>query len=109
MMDPAPWQYGNRQYSIKFSDTGVAGLLESPLDMSSLSRRACYKCGNVGHYAGQQYIPGEEGMRADVVQKYAPHQNAYVTTVSSSRLLDPCSACAKPLYRQTAWYAPTTL
>ena len=23
------------------------------VEMSSLSRRACYKCGNVGHYAGQ--------------------------------------------------------
>ncbi|KAF2713604.1 hypothetical protein K504DRAFT_141918 [Pleomassaria siparia CBS 279.74] len=26
--------------------------------MSSLSRRACFKCGNVGHYAGKQ--PGHE-------------------------------------------------
>ncbi|KAF6226250.1 hypothetical protein HO133_009116 [Letharia lupina] len=73
-MDPGPWQYGNRQYSIKLSDTGVAGLQKSALDMSSLSRRACYKCGNVGHYAVG------EGMQADIVQKYARHQNAYVTT-----------------------------
>lgn len=83
-MDPSPWQYGNRQYSIKLSDTGVAGLQESPLDMSSLSRRACYKCGNVGHYAGQQHASqaGEQGMQANIMQKYAHHQNAYAITVS---------------------------
>ena len=51
-MVEAPWQYGNRVYSIKVSDEGVAGLEGSSLDMSSLARRACYKCGNVGHYAG---------------------------------------------------------
>ncbi|KAL9136371.1 MAG: hypothetical protein Q9175_002420 [Cornicularia normoerica] len=79
-MDPAPWQYGNRQYSIKLSDTGVAGLQESPLDMSSLSRRACYKCGNVGHYAD---FPSEEGMQADIIQKYARHRNACVTIANS--------------------------
>lgn len=27
--------------------------LQNSPDMSSLQRRACYKCGNVGHYAGQ--------------------------------------------------------
>lgn len=108
-MEPAPWHYGNRRYSIQLSDTGVAGLLESPLDMSSLTRRACYKCGNVGHYAGQQHLPGEEGMQADIMQKYAPRQNAFATTASLFRHLDPCSACANPRYRQTAWYAPITL
>ena len=51
-MDSTPWQFGNRTYSIKLSDTGVAGLREESVEMSSLSRRACYKCGNVGHYAG---------------------------------------------------------
>ncbi|KAL2042076.1 hypothetical protein N7G274_005264 [Stereocaulon virgatum] len=50
-MDSESWQFGNRIFSIKESDTGVPGLQESPVDMSSLSRRACYKCGNVGHYA----------------------------------------------------------
>lgn len=25
--------------------------------MSSLSRRACFKCGNVGHYAGKPHTP----------------------------------------------------
>jgi hypothetical protein len=24
--------------------------------MSSLSRRACFKCGNVGHYAGKPHL-----------------------------------------------------
>ena len=51
-MDSECWQFGNRIYNIKESDTGVPVLQESPADMSSLSRRACYKCGNVGHYAG---------------------------------------------------------
>ena len=27
------------------------------------------------------YLPGAEGMQADIIQKYARHQNAYVTTV----------------------------
>lgn len=52
--EPWHWHHGNRTYSIKVSDTGVAGLQGEALDMSSLSRRACYKCGNVGHYAGQR-------------------------------------------------------
>jgi len=47
-----PWRVGNRVFSIQLSDTGIAGLQESS-EMSSLSRRACYKCGNVGHYAGE--------------------------------------------------------
>ena len=52
-MSITPWQFGNRRYNIKVSDNGIPGLQGSPVDMSSLSRRACYKCGNVGHYAGQ--------------------------------------------------------
>jgi len=35
--------------------------------MSSLSRRACFKCGNVGHYAGEQpSIPGA-GLRYTIL------------------------------------------
>jgi hypothetical protein len=34
------------------ADTGAAPPVEEQTGkMSSLSRRACYKCGNVGHYA----------------------------------------------------------
>lgn len=43
---------GNRTYTIGMSDSGVPQLHEGENRMSSLSRRACYKCGNVGHYAG---------------------------------------------------------
>lgn len=31
----------------------------------SLSRRACYKCGNVGHYAGRNDIVLTQRMEAD--------------------------------------------
>jgi hypothetical protein len=31
--------------------TSRSQILETDIKMSSLSRRACYKCGNVGHYA----------------------------------------------------------
>jgi hypothetical protein len=43
---------GNRTYIIGMSNSGVPQLQEGENRMSSLSRRACYKCGNVGHYAG---------------------------------------------------------
>jgi hypothetical protein len=43
---------GNRTYFISTSNSGVPQLQEGENRMSSLSRRACYKCGNVGHYAG---------------------------------------------------------
>ncbi|KAL1618225.1 gig suppressor [Neofusicoccum ribis] len=48
------WTSGNRTYAIRTSDTGVPQLYEEESRMSSLSRRACYKCGNVGHYAGHE-------------------------------------------------------
>ena len=46
-MEPALTEYGSRkkQYRYQVEDQ------ESIRKMSSLSRRACYKCGNVGHYA----------------------------------------------------------
>lgn len=51
--DTAPDTFisGNRIYKIQLSDTGAPQLSEGESRMSSLSRRACYKCGNVGHYA----------------------------------------------------------
>lgn len=46
------WTADNRTYRIQQSDiTGAPQLFEQENKMSSLSRRACYKCGNVGHYA----------------------------------------------------------
>jgi hypothetical protein len=37
--------------SKNMSLTSRSQILETDIKMSSLSRRACYKCGNVGHYA----------------------------------------------------------
>ncbi|KAF2720466.1 hypothetical protein K431DRAFT_295147 [Polychaeton citri CBS 116435] len=46
------WSAGSRIYHVKLSDkTGCPQLFYEERRMSSLSRRACYKCGNVGHYA----------------------------------------------------------
>lgn len=60
--------------------------------MSSLSRRACYKCGNVGHYAGEWYKIGAISV-AELTssQRFALHRSAYVITVShlASSLLVP--------------------
>ncbi|KAF2140084.1 uncharacterized protein K452DRAFT_310423 [Aplosporella prunicola CBS 121167] len=36
----------------KFATVRLGLTIEPQKNMSSLSRRACYKCGNVGHYAG---------------------------------------------------------
>lgn len=45
------WTSAHRTYTIQLSDQGKLQLSEGEHRMSSLSRRACYKCGNVGHYA----------------------------------------------------------
>lgn len=51
-MTPAHiWTSAHRTYTIQVSNTGNLQLSEGESRMSSLSRRACYKCGNVGHYA----------------------------------------------------------
>lgn len=47
-----PWTVGNRIFTVKVPNSmGFPELHEEENKMSSLSRRACYKCGNVGHYA----------------------------------------------------------
>ena len=81
-IESATWQFGNRIFSIQDSDAGVPGLQGSPLDMSSLSRRACYKCGNVGHYAGQRQIGYRMCGKANNTQKYARLRNVCAITVS---------------------------
>lgn len=46
------WTAAHRTYVMQISDEGPVQLFdEGKSRMSSLSRRACYKCGNVGHYA----------------------------------------------------------
>lgn len=43
--------FGSRRSRIAVSDAGLSQIQRGNSKMSSLSRRACYKCGNVGHYA----------------------------------------------------------
>ena len=51
-------------------------------EMSSLSRRACYKCGNVGHYAGgsRRMCSGLSSLLIRL-QKFAHHRSACAITV----------------------------
>lgn len=59
--------------------TSRSQILETDIKMSSLSRRACYKCGNVGHYAevcsSSERLcynckqPGESGFKSLVVDQ----------------------------------------
>lgn len=74
--------------------------------MSSLARRACYKCGNVGHYAGQQ-----DSIAAPITTSLTLHQrcalrpNAFATIVSTlvpSYLVLNQIADRAP--RQTTWW-----
>jgi hypothetical protein len=56
-----PWNFGAEQCCcetpkglniyMNLNLTSRSQILETDIKMSSLSRRACYKCGNVGHYA----------------------------------------------------------
>lgn len=79
---PTMWTSGNRTYAIRMSDTGVPQLYEEESRMSSLSRRACYKCGNVGHYAGTwaQFPSGYPPTNPS--QRSARRLSAFATTVS---------------------------
>jgi hypothetical protein len=57
--------------------------------MSSLSRRACYKCGNVGHYAGMLECAGGKDPNTDILsQRSAPRPSVSATTVCCSKMLD---------------------
>lgn len=82
-MDSVIWTSGSRLFSIRFSDSGVAGIHDKTRSMSSLSRRACYKCGNVGHYAGQLHsLLTMPGIDADRSQRYVRPRSDYATIVS---------------------------
>ena len=96
-MESATWLFGNRVFSIKDSDKGVPGLEGLPLDMSSLSRRACYKCGNVGHYAGRCQLNHQNCGAANNTQRYARLRNVYATIVSQQ-----CTSIARSL--DQTWY-----
>ena len=64
--------------------------------MSSIQRRACYKCGNVGHYAGQFK------KHSKVVKD--PHSHCLEVCSSSERLCYNCESpdlCGLPLQANT--------
>lgn len=64
---PSVWTWGNCVYPMHLSDPGVLQFYEQESRMSSLGRRACYKCGNVGHYAGSSFVESAWRMLADRV------------------------------------------
>ena len=47
------WSTNGRTFNISLSDRGHVELHQDYFAMSSLARRACYKCGTVGHFAGK--------------------------------------------------------
>ncbi len=78
--------------------------------MSSLSRRACYKCGNVGHYAGQcMCMLKAECRPSNSAQKYALHKNVCATTVSHLTKVVSLGTSANNENRQTARYIHSAL
>ena len=59
---------------------------EESYNMSSLSRRACFKCGNVGHYAGEptSLLVCRRGRNRMCCRKTAP------SALPASRRHEPC-------------------
>jgi len=58
--------------------------------MSSLSRRACFKCGNVGHYAGEPSRPLAEACAAVGHSGGAYREKARSRPVPASRMHELC-------------------
>jgi len=46
---------GACRFVMQNANIGATGIYWQRSNMSTLTRRACYKCGNVGHYAGEWY------------------------------------------------------
>ena len=46
------WGEGFGDLDMRIAEPTPAGYSRGAQTMSTLTRRACYKCGNVGHYAG---------------------------------------------------------
>jgi hypothetical protein len=52
--------------------------------MSSLSRRACFKCGNVGHYAGKPSRASTRGARCDcTIRRHIAHVGSECSTYNA--------------------------
>ncbi|KAH6878605.1 hypothetical protein BKA58DRAFT_98555 [Alternaria rosae] len=62
--------------------------------MSSLSRRACFKCGNVGHYAGKPY-PRICSARAAVALPGHASRTSSLDAVPASRDPEQCGSFHK--------------
>ena len=79
---PRAFQSDNRTSFIDMSNEGVPQLQEGENRMSSLSRRACYKCGNVGHYAGmpETFAHGNPILTVDL-QRSVPRRKDSATIV----------------------------
>ena len=58
--------------------------------MSSLSRRACFKCGNVGHYAGKRSSASAEGYAAARHGRKGYSRNGASLTILASRTHELC-------------------
>lgn len=56
------WTSGHRTYQIQVPDSGKARVHEHDDRMAAPTRRACYKCGNVGHYAGRTVDSRDQGL-----------------------------------------------
>lgn len=87
------------------------------INMSSLSRRACFKCGNVGHYAGESrpllvvcalYCPERWMVRralehgTDTDQQRCAHRPRGSATTASSLATSPTVAPTRVLPRQSS-------
>ena len=74
--------------------------------MAGFTRRACYKCGNVGHYAGRLSIVLLEGELADRCCKRCVHlRKGFATIVSKWIRSRRLWICIDNTYRQATWYA----
>jgi len=58
--------------------------------MSSLSRRACFKCGNVGHYAGKLHAHTGFGMRCRETCAEASRREPVLLTAAYSMGTGKC-------------------
>ena len=77
-------------------------------EMSSLSRRACYKCGNVGHYAGwSRRICSRSSYLLILLQKFAHHRSACAIIVCLF-VLRFSSGVADSLVRQASSQVEST-
>lgn len=84
------WSYDGQIYTMADSDRTSAEAAQPGDTMASLARRACYKCGTVGHFAGMSLdlVANPCGLashRSRSRQRSARQPSACATTVSASQ------------------------